>query len=508
MVEEVCDPGQLCDPMTLTCQDGCTVAANNKQSVGCEYYAVDMQSYSPTYCFAAFVGNTSDVNAFLEVEYNGSALPVGNFTRIPQGKGPSLTYQPYDPNVGLAPGEVAILFLSGTQGAAPNCPAPTAVSGDAQVSGTGKGPAFRIGSNVPVVAYQINPYGGGSVAVTGASLLLPTSVWDKSYIAINAYRNDITGPSMNFIAMEDGTTVTMTPVAAVQGGGGIPSSPANTPFQFTLNRGEHAQITQTAELTGSVVNSDKPIGHLGGHPCMRTPYGVAYCDHGEQMIPPVNALGNEYVGVMYRPRGGEPAIWRIVGVVDGTQLSYSTNVGGPTTINRGQIAEFITGTPFVVSSQDGDHPFLLFTYMSGSQWSMLANKSHGDVDYVISIPTDQYLTRYVFFSDPTYPETNLVFVRRKSGGIFHDVTLDCAGVLTGWQPVGEYEWTRVDLITGNFQDVGNCSTGPHEAYSDGPFGLWNWGWGTPNTQTFTANVSYGYPGGMNVVPINDVILPQ
>ena len=101
-----------------------------------------------------------------------------------------------------------------------------------------------------------------------------------------------------------------------------------------------------------------------------------------------------------------------------------------------------------------------------------------------------------------------MFVRRKSGGVFHDVTLDCAGVLTGWQPVGEYEWTRVDLITGNFQDVGNCSTGPHEAYSDGPFGLWNWGWGTPNTTIFTANVSYGYPGGMNVVPINDVILPQ
>ena len=508
MVDEVCGPGQLCDPMTLTCQDGCVVAANNKQSVGCEYYAVDMQSYSPSYCFAAFVGNTSDVNAFLEVEYNGAALPVANFTRIPQGKGQGLTYQPYDPNTGIAPGEVAILFLSGTQGNAPNCPAPTAVSGNAGLTGTGKGNAFRIGSNVPIVAYQINPYGGGSVAVTGASLLLPTSVWDTSYIAVNAYRDDLGGPSMNFIAMEDNTTITMTPVAPVAGGGGIPSSPANTPFQFTLDRGQHAQLTESQELTGSVVNADKPIGHLGGHPCMRTPYQVAYCDHGEQMIPPVNALGNEYVGVMYRPRGGEPAIWRIIGVVDGTQLTFTPDVGGPTTVNQGQIAEFVTGTPFVVKSQDGDHPFMLFTYMSGSQWSQLANKSHGDVDYVISIPTDQYLTRYVFFSDPTYPETNLVFVRRKSGGVFHDVTLDCAGVLGGWQAVGEYEWTRVDLITGNFQDVGNCSTGAHEAYSDGPFGLWNWGWGTPNTSNFTANVSYGYPGGMNVVPINDVILPQ
>ena len=508
MVQETCQDTEACDPMTLTCLDACTVAENNKLSVGCEYYAVDMQSFSSGYCFAAFVGNTSQAQAFLTVDRNGMNLPVANFTRIPQGNGPGLTYQAYDPNVGLAPGEVAILFLSGTQGQAPNCPAPPAVAGDAGFSGTGKGDAFRIGSNVPVVAYQINPYGGGSVAVTGASLLLPTSVWDTSYISVNAYRDDIGGPSMDFIAMEDNTTVTMTPVAAVAGGGGIPASGANQPFQFTLNKGDYAQITQTAELTGSVINADKPIGHLGGHPCMRTPYQVAYCDHGEQMIPPVNALGNEYVGVMYRPRGGEPAIWRVVGVVDGTQLTWSNPVGGPPTLNQGQVAEFITGDPFVVSSQDGDHPFMLFTYMSGSQWNQLANKSHGDVDFVISVPTDQYMTRYVFFSDPTYPETNLVFVRRKLGGVFHDVTLDCAGVLGNWQPIGEYEWTRVDLITGNFQDVGNCSTGPHEAYSDAPFGLWNWGWGTPLTSTFTQNVSYGYPGGMKVVPINDVILPQ
>jgi hypothetical protein len=40
---------------------------------------------------------------------------------------------------------------------------------------------------------------------------------------------------------------------------------------------------------------------------------------------------------------------------------------------------------------------------------------------------------------------------------------------------------------------------------DAPFGLWVWGWGTPLTSTFTANVSYGYPGGMNVAPINDII---
>jgi hypothetical protein len=32
-------------------------------------------------------------------------------------------------------------------------------------------------------------------------------------------------------------------------------------------------------------------------------------------------------------------------------------------------------------------------------------------------------------------------------------------------------------------------------------------WGSPETKFFTANVSYGYPGGMNVQPINQVVIP-
>jgi hypothetical protein len=36
---------------------------------------------------------------------------------------------------------------------------------------------------------------------------------------------------------------------------------------------------------------------------------------------------------------------------------------------------------------------------------------------------------------------------------------------------------------------------------------WLRGWGTPETSTFTERVSYGYPGGMNVKPINQVVIP-
>jgi hypothetical protein len=502
-----CDSTQACDPTTLSCVNACQAAEVNKRSVGCDYYATDMDSASPTYCFAAFVANTWTSPAKIEVEYRGQPLNVASFTRIPSGSGPSLTYAAYDPNLGLPPGEVAVLFLSGNTGAAPNCPVSPAVT-TAGLTGTGIADSFRIKTDVPVVAYQINPYGGGSVAVTAGSLLIPTSAWDTEYIAVNVSPRSVNDPSLNIIAREDGTTVTLVPTVSVTAGGGISAGSPGTPMTISLNKGQYAQISQATELTGSVVTADKPIGFMAGQRCMNMPVGVSYCDHGEQMVPPVKALGHRYVGVMYRPRVANETktFWRIIGTVDGTQLTWSSDVGGPTTLNRGQSVIFETGTPFVVQSQDNEHPFMLFTYMTGSTY---VQSGYGDPDFVLSVPPEQYLKQYVFFTDPTYPETNLVVVRSRYNGVFHDVNLDCAGALTGWQPVGnDYEYTRVDLSTGNFQNVGACSTGRHEISSDAPFGLWVWGWGTPLTTTFTQNVSYGYPGGMNVQPINNVILRQ
>ena len=508
-VVEHCDGALACDPRSTTCVNACQAAENDKRSVGCDYYATDMDVSRPELCFAAIVANTWSSPAKIHVEYQGRLLPVEQFTRIPSGSGPSLGYAPYDPALGVPPGEVAILFLSGDSTADPPCPVAPAIP-NAGVNGTTIGDAFRITTDVPVVAYQINPYGGGSVAVTAASLLVPTSAWADEYVAVNVSPKDpgtqSNTPSLNIVAREDATAVTLVPRAAVAGGPGIPAGAAGAPLTIMLNRGQHAQISQTAELTGSIVTADKPIGLMAGQRCMNMPVGTSYCDHGEQMVPPVRALGHRHVGVMYRPRvpTETKTYWRIVGTVDGTQLTWSTNVGGPTRLARGEAVTFETGTPFVVESQDENHPFLLFTYMTGSRH---VQNGHGDPDFVLGVPPEQYLKQYVFFTDPTYPETHLVVVRTRDGGQFHDVTLDCAGPLSGWQSVGaEFEYTRVPLTTGNFQNVGACSTGRREIQSTAPFGLWVWGWGTPLTTSFTAQVSYGYPGGMNVQPINDVIL--
>ncbi|MGE5186977.1 MAG: IgGFc-binding protein, partial [Acidobacteriota bacterium] len=497
-VVTACAASDQCDTTSVVCENACAAADANHRSVGCDYYATYMDSEINSYCFAVFVANTWTQPAHVTVEYGGQTLTPATFTRLPSGAGPTLTLQPYDPVAGIAPNDVAILFLGGSQGAAPACPVPSAVTSPS-ITGTGLSQSFHVTTDVPVVAYEINPYGGGSAAVTGASLLIPTSAWDTSYVAVNVSPSDIGfDPSLNIVASRDGTQVTLNPVAAVTGNAGVPSGAANQPMTITLNKGQNAQITQPAELTGSSITSNFPIGFMAGQPCMRWPTGTTYCDHGEQMVPPVHALGNEYVGVGYRPRvASETQYWyRLIGAVDGTQLVYSAAVGGPATLNKGQSVTFLTGTPFTVASQDTDHPFMMFTYMSSSG---AASDGYGDPDFVLDVPPQQFLSSYVFFADPTYPETNLVVVRAPDmGGNFHEVVLDCFGPLTGWTTVGNYQWARADLMTGDFHGVGNCSTGRHEIHSDAPFGLQVWGWGTPQTSTFTANVSYGYPGGMNV----------
>jgi IgGFc binding protein len=324
-------------------------------------------------------------------------------------------------------------------------------------------------------------------------------------------------PSMNIVAMQDGTQVTLLPSVAIVGNPAnsppLPAGPANMPYTFTLTKGQQAQFSQQADLTGTVIQSNNPIGVFAGNACMDVPVTpqTNFCDHGEQMLPPVKALGNEYAAVMFRPRvTGDKAIWHMVGTINGTNLTYSTAVGGPASLSAGQVVDFTTDQPFVVKSQDTMHPFMLFTYMTGSQWSGLSDMSgYGDPDFVLSVPPQQYLNEYVFFTDPTYPETNLVMVRAKDpvSMAFQDVTLDCAGVLTGWQPVGDYEWTRIDLSRHDFVGQNGCNNGPHKISSNAPFGLWVWGWGSPETTTMTKYVSYGYPGGMNVAPINGVVIP-
>ena len=76
----------------------------------------------------------------------------------------------------------------------------------------------------------------------------------------------------------------------------------------------------------------------------------------------------------------------------------------------------------------------------------------------------------------------------------------------GWKPLADgIEWTRVQLVTGNFSKVGKCANGRHEIASDKPFGVTVWGWGSAASQlVYTKFVSYAYPAGATIRSINTV----
>ena len=511
-----CTPEQGCANAECIA-DPCEAAEKSKSSYGCDYWALKtaQRPQADGSCFAAFVANTWGHAVQLTVKRNGVVLPVADFTYIPEGQGPapSISYTRYNPETGLAIGQVAVMFLSRSSagGGSIDCPVSGALDEETGIFGTGIGSAFHITTDYPVVAYQIDPYGGGQLAFTSATLLLPTSAWDTNYIAVNAYKTSEVfpngNPSLNIVAQEDATKVTISPTVKIVGNGGsVPETALGRTATYTLDAGQFLQIMQSEELTGSPILSDKPIGVFGASSCMTVPADLLDCDSAQQQLAPVKALGSEYVGVRYRGRQGgtdEAPPWRLVGAADGTTLVWTPSAppGAPQTLRQGELVEFSAAGPFTVHSQDKNHPFYIGAYMTGGK----AYGSEGDPDWVNVIPPSQFLDYYVFLTDPTYPETSLVVVRTPSkvDGTYADVTLDCRGVISGWQRVGDYEYTRVDLVTGAFMGVEGCGNGRHEMSSPLPFGVTVWGWGAVQQ---SQNVSYAYPAGAGFQPINEVVV--
>lgn len=510
--EDVCGGGQCLAP--------CEAAAADRHSDGCEFfvqaplYRMHESPPIPPSCFATYVVNPSPLPAEITLELEGKNVDISrSLYRTAPGSGELVRH-----NGPIEPGESAILFLSdATRELAAEltthlyyagCPVNVtpAVNVDKFASFSTRGKSFRIGSTMPVSLTSMYPFGGARSYVPTATLLLPVATWSKEHILINAWgKNRYGGPSAQIVAAEDDTELTIIPSRDLQNGVGVVGGPAGQPLRYRLDKGEHLQLVQDEELTGSIVTSSKPTTIFGGHACGRVPASAPACDILTQQIPAYEQWGSEYVGVGYRPRAGnehEMVPYRIVASRDGTMLDYDPAIppGAPTTMNAGDVVNFSSGTgqAFTVRTQDSEHPIYVAAYMTGADGDGKEAKNYatrGDAEFVNLVPTGQYLNEYSFYADPTYKETSLVIVRAKYQGKFHDVWLECAGTLTGFEKIGErgdYEFMRVDLSRdgkpGDTSDAGTCQYGVQRMRSDGPFTATIWG--------FDRYASYAYPGGM------------
>jgi hypothetical protein len=326
------------------------------------------------------------------------------------------------------------------------------------------------------------------------------------------------------LAAENGTSVTIAPTVDLPASGTIPAIAKGTKATFSLEAGQYAQwewdVASAGDWSGSIVTSTKPVAVTAGNRFLRlqtTDQPGGETSHNQ--VRPVSALGFSYAVAPFETRRAdlvaETIRYRIVGTVAGTTLTYDPPIAGaPSTLGVAQVVDFTTDQPFRVTSQGADHPFALAQMMTtanvpgGSRPgaitkgpATMGNPPYplGDEEFVPLLPPDQFRSSYVFFDDPSYATTNLTVTRRKTATGFADVTIECAGKVTGWKPIGssgEHEYASVDLLRAGVAN-GTCAHGRQAATSSGPFGLVVWGLDT--------YASYGYLAGGNAQKLTDVV---
>ncbi|OJY16898.1 MAG: hypothetical protein BGO98_11995 [Myxococcales bacterium 68-20] len=525
-VVEVCGPDQGCG--VDKCVDACESARLSKGSIGCSFWTVppDDEQYGSGACYAALVANTWDRPVMVTAEIGGAPLDISKSIYTTSRTGAD--QETYTPVAGpLAPGQVAVVFLSQSavqrRPDAKRCPEGVvpALLSDPFVHGTAKSVAFHLKTDAPISAYAIFPYGGADSFYPTSTLLLPVSSWDKNYVAVttgrfgNPYdRGPLGRRTIQIVANDDDTQVTMRPNVHIVGAVGLEGATKNQPKTWTLSRGEVLQFVQIDSPAGSPIEANKPVGLFGGSPCTFLPIEKGACDLTQQQIPPFSQWGTSYPLVPYLSRLSSPSGSRVretvgftlVGAADDTVLTYDPikPPTAPEKLSSGEVVSFMTDAIVHVRSQDSKHPFYAGVNMSGWQYGGGANRM-GDPEFVNIVPVEQFLDRYVFFVDYTYPDTSVTVVRRKTPGGFAPVALECAGEITSFVPLdgaGEYEYAWVKL-TSDFHPQkypkGECGYGRHEARSTGPFSVTVWGIGPA--------ASYGYAGGSGARPVNDAPPP-
>lgn len=307
------------------------------------------------------------------------------------------------------------------------CPAGVtpAVVGDAVIYGTGRGRAFHIKTNVPVVAYQMLPFGAGRARVTGATLLLAHERLGRTTTSPSTRTRRPRFSRRRARARRSPSSRKKTEPSFASG----PPSPssrapackarARTSRRATRWRAGIPAVHATGRAHGERHSGDAPRRRefpwrldAHGHPAeprsrrRRAPNAAASAGPRQR-----------YVGVRTAAvanRTGPSRTSRCPGASSASPTARSSRSRRPSLARRRRStrASFASGTrraPSVARSQDAAHPFYFAQYMTGGE----PFSGEGDPEFVNVIPPQQFLPRYTLFTDPTYPETELVLVRQR-----------------------------------------------------------------------------------------------
>jgi hypothetical protein len=329
-------------------------------------------------------------------------------------------------------------------------------------------------------------------------MLLPVASWTKNYVTVDpsqSYLHGIGDAWVSIVASAPDTHVTIVPPVDIPSFGNISGARAGVPFTYTLQAGQALEIAQGPEFAGAPIASDQPIGVFGGHECLILPLSAtqSLCDAAHAQIPPIANWASRYVEVPMLRSAGDAMMVRLVGAVNGTTLTYtpSAPTGAPSSLAKGQVADFLFSSAFVVNSQDTQHPFYASTIMTSCEASGTGGGSIcGDTEFINAVPPDEYMSEYTVFAEPSYANATLVVTQDKGAG-YTDVTVDC---LPGNHVVPSSSWTEIQSANIRYatvplrQDgsaVGACDAGVHVVKGLSPFGLTLWGLGDHTSYAYT-----------------------
>lgn len=288
--------------------------------------------------------------------------------------------------------------------------------------------AFRIRSDVPIVAYQFNTLKNSFS--NDASLLLPKNGLGSIYRALGyPAANSIVVPGLpkipgipdhayvTIVGTQPGTTVTVTVPTPTLAGGPVPARKKGEVITQVLGPFDVLNIETDGypgDMTGTIVTSSAPVAVFSGseratstggggdnpeppNPPGFDPSSKCCTDHIEEQLLPVTSYGKTFVITRspIRSTGGyvEPDFLRFMGVAATTTVRTSLPSPHDTfTLQPGEKHDTWTQKDIIVEATEP----LAIGQILVSQAYTKAPIAQGDPSLTIPPPVDQYRSDYLF----------------------------------------------------------------------------------------------------------------
>jgi len=301
---------------------------------------------------------------------------------------------------------------------------------------------------------------------TDAAAILPTPSLGKKYIAATYTFLSNLPELIGFVATEDNTKIIVSP-ATGQANGIVPIYGQN--YTVTLNKGQAYHITPSSQnLTGTMVESDKPIAFFSGNVCTNI-QGTA-CDHLYEQIIPIEKWSKEYLTSPLATRKNGDT-FRVYAAYDNTQVFIDRRLVA--TLNQGAIYETILKTASLIQS---NQPILVHQFSNGSSYDGVPSDP-----FMVAVPAvERHLSSYIFTTPATGFNKNFINV------IATDEAISSL-LLNGAKP--QITWNNIPKTAYKYAQI-PIALGSYSIKADAAFGLTVYG--------FNSYDSYGYTGGLDL----------